>query len=323
MKLNRWTILAIILLLSTLIGLAFRPWGDGPSGLQTVEDGSLSLTCPQSYTTDSGNYFTIECEVVDIAELGDSDEVSAYVWADPLGPLAELGRDLEEISPGEYILRANLRAARNGRADVEVNTHTYVLADVDTTMVAEPFIPRIRQLVRSTGLSVLIRVQHHLLFYTVFGLSLLLFISLLSISIGALMYRRISGLRAYVRPSPSQIIYFIASVLWATYYALLLLLLLFHIVDTSALDRVQASIPAQIIFIVTIPLFLLSFVILRLVQWLTFRNADPFVSTQRTPAGNPSDMEGRQPSAAPFIGAVATGFVLAPLALLIQWLAFL
>ena len=77
MKLNRWTILAVILLLSTAVGLLFRPVGDGAEGQQVVEDESLTLTCPESVTAASGDDFTIECRAVDVGEAGEDNTVSA------------------------------------------------------------------------------------------------------------------------------------------------------------------------------------------------------------------------------------------------------
>ena len=47
MKLNRWTILAVILLLSTGVGLLFRPSGPMEGPPQMVEKDGLSLTCPE------------------------------------------------------------------------------------------------------------------------------------------------------------------------------------------------------------------------------------------------------------------------------------
>ena len=47
MKLNRWTILAVILLLSTAVGLLFRPSGPMEGPPQMVEKDGLSLTCPE------------------------------------------------------------------------------------------------------------------------------------------------------------------------------------------------------------------------------------------------------------------------------------
>ena len=321
--LNRWTILAVILLLSTAVGLLFRPGGDGAEGQQVVEDESLTLTCPESVTAASGDDFTIECRAVDVGEAGEDNTVSASVSTRPLGTIADRGQDFKEVSPNEYALTAHVRAARNGRVDVQVNKYNYVLAEVAPGTVAAPFVPRNRQLVDSAKLGVNVRIQHHLLFYTGFGLSILLFISLVVIFIALLTHRRIGGGQLYTAEKRGRTAHSIASVLWPTYYALLVLLLLFHIVDTSAVDRIQMSIPAQIMFVVTIPLFLMSFVVLLVVRRLTFRKVTHSVSGQHTTSDDASDVATYGPSAAPIVGVVGAGFFFVPLAFLIQWLVYL
>ena len=60
--LNRWTILAVILLLSTAVGLAFRPWGPAEGPPQTVENDGLSLTCPEYLKVAAGGRVEFSCE---------------------------------------------------------------------------------------------------------------------------------------------------------------------------------------------------------------------------------------------------------------------
>lgn len=100
MKLNRWTILAAILLVSTVVGLAFRPWGSGEGEFRTIMGPGLTLTCPESYTvaSQSGGSFDLKCEILLTSEL----QTGYNVFGSSSG-YAQTGNGWEtKIAPDRY-----------------------------------------------------------------------------------------------------------------------------------------------------------------------------------------------------------------------------
>ncbi len=316
MLLNRWTILAVVLLLSTAIGLTFRPWGDGPSGLRTVEDGSLSLSCPDAYTAASGDRFTIECGATDTSAPRDDDLVSAWVRTYPEDTVRERGWSFDEVSPNVFELIIDARATRDGL--VQAQLEKKVPLEFDPDVVDERFLALTRKPVRPVStptLDVAVHVRQNLLFYSGFGLSIFMLVLLVLISAGFLPYRLLRRTVGFATHDPSQMAYSTARALWSMYYALWALLLLSYIGHIFTIERLEGLTLVEVVFVILLYLFLL--LILWLVHGLTFRNATPLGPNRN----DPSDLNDRTSNAVPFIGALVTGFVVVPLAFLIisQW----
>ena len=175
---NRWTILAIILLLSTAVGLPFRPWGDGFEGKQIVEHLGLTLTCPESLSASLGERRSVRCEFTEDLENRDDYLFDAY-------------GDIEEIATGRYTLVEEFSVDTSGAYEVKV----------DRTATEEAFLlfrdnitdPRFSRPSAHAVATIDVRTQYHPIFYMGLGLTWFLTLVLLGgplVAIVALALRR-------------------------------------------------------------------------------------------------------------------------------------
>ena len=172
MKLNRWTILGIILLLSTVVGLLFRPWGDGFEGQQVVEHRAVILTCPQSVTAALGEKQQVLCEFTVADENPEDYRLDAY-------------GDMEQVSPGRYTLMQEFSVKSSEPYEVKVNrevTEKAVLRMRDNVTG-----PALRRLASHPVAVIDVRVRQHPIFYAGFVLTLLLTVILVGGPLAALL----------------------------------------------------------------------------------------------------------------------------------------
>ncbi len=155
---NRWKILAAMLILATLIGLPFRPWGGGLDGQQVIEDRGMTLTCPTSLTAPHGKTTRVQCE------LSDESEPREGFLIESLG--------MEQVDSGRYIVTRNFVAGTQKSYEVE--------AERAPNKESEPWLGNnganveIRSLYARTIARIDVSTQYNPIFYTGLGLTWLL-----------------------------------------------------------------------------------------------------------------------------------------------------
>ncbi len=278
MKLNRWTILAVILLVSTAIGLAFRPSGEGAEGRQIVEDRGLSLECPESITVDAGALFLVECVAISSSPWHLSIRAQQHFY-----DAVSRGWQVEEVDENTYELTELMRGMRSRglevRARVGPHTHTLpAVADARATID--------------------LRVRHNLLADVGVGL----FLTQAFLLLGSLLLAIISWPRRNSWPKRSSIseqnsdsklsalrqslilpwlyllpraprrtvgdrslqrVYAALGILFLTLMAQVILMTIVHITDSILMDgQTHWIFPPQFTFIFTIPFFAAIFIAL-------------------------------------------------------------
>ena len=78
LKLNRWTILLIVLVLAAVVGIGVRQIASGPIGSQVNVDEGFSMSCPYLVRVDAGVPFEFECHVFNGSRFQDDVEVVSY-----------------------------------------------------------------------------------------------------------------------------------------------------------------------------------------------------------------------------------------------------
>ena len=271
MKLNRWTILAVILLLSTAVGLLFRPWGDGAEGWQVVEDRGLSLECPESITVNAGTLFLVECKVL-----------SNSVW--PLRIRAQQhfydvvskGWQIEEVEENTYELTERMRGMRSRGLEVRARAGPVYHPSLSVADATATIDLRIRHnLLADVGMGLFVMQAFLLL-----GSLLLAVISWprrnswpkhslisepssdskLSVLAQSLilpwLYLLPQALRRPVGERSLRRVYTALDILLLTLMAQVILMMIFHIIDGILMDgQTHWIFPPQFLFIFTIPFF--------------------------------------------------------------------
>ena len=179
MKLNRWTILAVILLLFTVAALMFRPWGDGFEGQQVVAHRELVLTCPESLTAAFGETRTVHCEFTQDSENLDDYRLRA-------------SGDIEEIAPGRYTLTQEFKVDSSGSHDVTLDRT--VTSEAILRMRDNMADPRLRRTAAHPVATIDVQIRFHPVFYAGLGLTWLLTLILVGgppVAVAAWMLRRI------------------------------------------------------------------------------------------------------------------------------------
>ena len=310
MRLNRWTILAIILLLSTGVGLLFRPWGaaEGPS--QTVEKEGLSLTCAEAVIVTTGSTIELQCEVTNNSRYQqDSNFINGFFsrnWDEPSNYVVS---DIleEEIARGRYLITGKGWIYRNDSIPVDVFLRSWENLEED---------------LGSLRTSIRVEVKHPLFYYTALGLLLLQLIALsVSSILGILLAIYNSAAKKFAASRPIFVLgtYRTIDVLWATYITQVLLMIVFHIWDFEvyASHLGDPIFPPQLIYILTLPFAIGIIVLLFGVRRRTIRSTGlSSVWEQGTAVGQENSHELIHLSRTPFIGAIVTGWVFSSLGVL-------
>ena len=344
MKLNRWTILAAILLLSTAVGLLFRPWSIVEPELRTVDENGLQLTCPESVAASFGSLTTFECHVVNNSRAQGNSSIGMSIDRG-FGAISRQGFEIQEVSENEYNWKPRI-AARKGRM---------LLVD------ASVFDPSSQLRINQVSTQIDVNVQLPLVFYTGLGLSaiqaLLLVIwpvaeALVVVRRALWRYKRFPGTRldALKAALPGTFLvypvlrYFsgrraerltIHSGIWAynavdSFWISLIvqpfIILAVHVIDLIVVDSrmgINPTFPIPFILIVTIPLGIGSAVGLYFLREASFGKVK-LREGRYVPSDTDSDPdESLWLNPFPFVGAVVVGGLSVPLAIYVYWFVWL
>ncbi len=343
MKLNRWTILAIILLLSTAVGLLFRPLGDGPSGSQVIEEQGLSLACPKSLTVASlsGGRVDLECEIVAESELPTDYKIWGSV-SEHFHDVQGIGNDeITEIAAGRYILTQSMYATNTRTVRVRAYAAKGQFPPVDQAATTH----------------VDIRVPRQWPYYVAQGLSLLQFAILMAGPLfgiilgveGLVVYR--GSAKAIVRFSIKRTVYAVFLIipwlhlvmwerkqeisaerarlhwlaidaLWNSYLLQAALMISLHVTETIPLQLRLAWVYAfgpGFFLILTIPFSLMVVTTLFVLRKRFFTRIAPTGALTGDGMTLDKHGRGRQPILRPFVAAAVVGWVLLPLVIYINW----
>ncbi|MYD36795.1 MAG: hypothetical protein F4X20_07320 [Dehalococcoidia bacterium] len=313
---NRWTILAAILLLSTLVGLAFRPWGGGVEGRHIVENQGLSLECPESITAAAGSTIEFQCEVNNNSRYPHYEHTT--ISNDPRRYYDYRSLETYQDSQGEKI--------GLNRYSVRKQVWVYRDTSLPVTAIMRSEL-RFRELwgqtvrLTSPGLAVTsyvqVEVQRPLFYYAGLGL-LLLQVAVLAVSplliVLSMVYRIRDGGKWEV-PSPFSVSgYRAVDILWTTYIAQAFLMLVYHIWEVQTISEHWSQLPPQVLYFLTLP-FALFGIVLLFVTWKCVMRSARLSSIRGDISISGEDigqaMVGR--SWKPFAGAFVTGCLLLPL----------
>ena len=303
MILNRWTILAVILLLSTAVGLLFRPSGPMEGPPRTVENDGLSLTCPEAVIVTTGSTIELQCEVTNNSRYQqDSNFISGFLsrnYDEPSNYVFR-GEKGEKVARSRYVITAKVWMYRDDSIPVDVflNSWENLEEDLGSIRTDVPF-----------------EVKHPLFYYTALGLLLLQLIAIgVSSILGILLATYNSAAKKFVASRPIFVLgtYRTIDVLWATYITQALLMLVFHIWDYQAYisQPWDPIFPPQLLYILTLP-FALGVIVLLFVVWRrTMRSTGlPSVWEQGPAVGQEDSHELIHLSRTPLVGAIVTGWV--------------
>ena len=288
MKLNRWTILAVVLVMSTGLGLLFRPFGDGASGLVVVEEQGLSLECPEALIVTSGDFYEFECHIVndssyqeDIIVLGGAGSYREGALDDD--KIEELGlrpSRVRQISPSMYLLEETRHALRPSSFTVTANVRSVEAEPGElyraSLITFDELLARSdvsRMILLRTETQMNLEVKYHLLFYIGLGLFAL---QIAALAFGPVVYlavlrlRRLNGVRAVRRG------YRIIELLYFSYIAQILLIAVFHITDTiESVDQAEVYPHPTSEFVATLPALLLFLWLIVFARWRFFLRMVP------------------------------------------------
>lgn len=206
MKLNRWTILAIILILSAVIGLPFRPLGpEGLSGVQTIHSQGLSLTCPESLTAVPDETYEIECVIVNDSPF------QGYVFGTLRQgrlPPAYSNRSLNQGSDGTFLLANDFTRNR----PIKIYARAFVSQN-DVVLAPTDILVESRAVINLT-------IKQYYSFYIGRGL---LMLQAIALAIGFMLYALILLRGGIVSRSSAGVAFLMVDMLYLTYLVQLLL----------------------------------------------------------------------------------------------------
>ena len=307
MILNRWTILAVILLLSTGVGLLSRPWGaSGFEGRQVVEHQGLSLECPETITGAAGSTIEFYCEVNNNSRFQHYSHTSIDRSRDGYYDYQTVGGNFqdEKIGFNRYLVRKLVWVYRNGHIPV--------------TAIVRPELGFLGG--TSVTNNIEVEVRRPLFYYTGLGLFFLQIVALVALAIvktlvvvdrtGVTRGSKVGSLFAVNE-------YRAVDTLWMSYIVQALLMLVYHIWEIQTITAVDkwTQLPPQVLYILTLPFALVGIALL-LATWIcTMKTtklsniwADSSMSHER---GIEQLVVNR--TWIPFAGVVVVGCLLAPL----------
>ena len=354
MKLNRWTILAIILLLSTAVGLLFRPLGDGAEGQQVVEDESLTLTCPESITVVyASQYFVHDCRLDSDPSI--PERYRPYVEVD-LNVSSMRAYDV--VSEGRSGTPIEVAGGKKSSAQLYSARRSYDFPVEAGIRLGPTSRVTLRPPIETT---INVRVKFPLPFYIGLGLLIL--------QVGALIAGPIlavsGGILGIVRPIRGALgthvfslrslafapflvapwwfrarlqeegrlttrmlnISFLAvDVMWYTYIVQVILIVIVSTIDLFATDAAVSGasiIPAPFLLIFIVPIALILCGVLFFVRMFTLTERLPRGWADRPLRSSLGLDATTSPPLMPFIGVTATGWFFMPLVFAIYWFGYL
>ena len=302
MKLNRWTILAAILLLSTAVGLLFRPWGPAEGPPQTVENQGLSLTCPEVITAAPGSNIELQCEVTNSTRYQQYDYyIRGHIsrkWDEPHNYIPFSDVSVVEIGRNRYLTTGHVWIYRDDSIPTGASLHSWSEGGL-----------------LSTDSQVNIEVRHPLFYYPALGLLLLQMIALGGFTVVCMLFASWGSTSRQLGTAQPKFVltaYRAIDVLWLTYFTQALLMLVFHIWDYQAYisQPWDPIFPPQLLYILTLPFALGVIVLLFVVGRLTMRsNGMSSVWEKGATSEQDNSPERIQSSWTPLVGAIVTGWV--------------
>ena len=270
MKINAWTLLAVVLILSAIVGLGLRQIGSSSAGSRVVDDKGFQITCPKSVRVDSGVPYEFECQISNESEQQENITISADE-----GSLIEPERD------GTYVLKASGTEVLPGRVYVSARLRTHLSANSEERLVA--YIP----LPLEIGAWIDTTVRYNPVLYVGAGL---LAIQSATLLIAPLLYLGAAVRGKLSKPNFVRRLFVAIDVLFLSLILQFLLLMIFFFVITwlragspSLDDHHWGSFRAG-----AVTLFLFAWLIY-FMRWITFERPVP-VEWRRWPKGNESAM---------------------------------
>ena len=354
MKLNRSTILAAILLLSTAVGLLFRPGGDGAEGQQIVEDESLTLTCPESITVEyASQYFVHDCRI-------DPDPSISQLYRPYVEDKLNVSgmRAYDVVSEGRSGTPVEVAGGKKSSDQLYSARRSY-----DFPVEAGiPLGPTSRVTPRPPiETTINVRVKFPLPFYIGLGLlilqvgaliagpilavtaSILGFVGPVRSALGTHLFSLSSlavgpflvvpwWLRArlkeegQVTPRMLYRSFLAVDVMWYTYIVQIVLIMIVTTIDLFAIDAAVSGasiIPAPFLLIFIVPIALILCGVLFFVRMFTLTERLPRGWADRPLRSSLGLDATTSPPLMPFIGVTATGWFFMPLVFAIYWFGYL
>lgn len=354
MALNRWTILAAILLLSMVVGLAFRPGGDGAEGQQVVEDESLTLTCPESITVEyASQYFVHDCRI-------DPDPSISQLYRPYVEDKLNVSgmRAYDVVSEGRSGTPVEVAGGKKSSDQLYSARRSY-----DFPVEAGiPLGPTSRVTPRPPiETTINVRVKFPLPFYIGLGLlilqvgaliagpilavtaSILGFVGPVRSALGTHLFSlrslavapflvapwwlraRLQG-QGRIGPRALRVSYLAVDVMWYTFLVQIILISIMMAIDLFAIDAAVSGasiVPAPFMLIFLVPIALVMCGALFFIRNFTLTERLPRGWADRPLHSSPGLDTTTSPPLMPFIGVTATGWLTVSFFTLVYWFVYL